>query len=169
PQGNPVQDARVGKSLILTSGAKIEGWRHFVARQKLPRTDAGGYFDLPPMHAGSQIAVFAYKDGSAGVWSDRVTLGTSGPFTLPDLILAPGAAEIAGRVVDASGEPVDDAVVTLLDLGPPPTATDSEGRFHFSRIGKREYPMNVTSEHGRWYGKVEANTLELEVKLSPDY
>lgn len=166
--GEPIADAEVGLSLRLTAADNSERWRFFNSRAELPRTDADGRFAIPGLHVGSQLAVYVSKLGYAGVWSKRVKLEESREYHLSDLTLRVGTAKISGSVLDERGEPIADALVTLLDLGPVIATTDSHGRFRFDSIGDRKYPMRVVSEEGRWHGEVVANTTDLTVTLRGD-
>ena len=163
--GSPVADALVGTSLKLTDEDNDEPWHYFRSESDLPVTDSEGRFEIPGIHAGSQMAVYVNREGYAGVLSERVTV-TDAVTTLPDLVLPEGASEISGRVLDESGAPVEGAVVTLLDLGSAQITTDAEGRFRFADIGDREYPVRARAEIGEWYDTVSAGTLDVEATLS---
>ncbi len=85
------------------------------------------------------------------------------------LVLRPGAV-IAGTVVDTEGEPVTNAIVTLLDVrdGKLELAVDAAGRFRVENLAPGEYSVQARAEGFAellLYPKVKAGTEDLVVRL----
>jgi hypothetical protein len=133
--GSPVAGAALGLSLSLAEDVVSEPWRYVSnVPEQPPVTDAEGRFALPGLHRGSQVALYVNKDGCAGVWSDRVTIGQSGDVTLPDLRLVPATRSIQGQVVDEDKQPLANARVRVHDFSRRETKTDTSGRFVLAEV-----------------------------------
>ncbi len=121
--------------------------------QRRARTDDSGRFEIAGLVAGSLDEVVVRASGfSTAAFSD-VTIADDRESQTLDLVMEP-AATVAGRVVDAAGEGVFRAEVTMLpvvetDFGGwdgvrqtfrrsqrhrETTRTDSQGAFHFAEI-----------------------------------
>ena len=124
-----------------------------------------GRFQIPGIHVGSRVAIYVNKRGYAGGWSTRIDVKDPNETEELNVRLKPAAGQISGRVVDAAGEPVADAIVHLNDIDPIETQSDSQGRFELREVPDGELWLRVLSEHGRVTREVRAGDRDLELTI----
>jgi len=123
--GNPIADVYVGAQTKL------------FGRRDSTLSEADGSFALPDFRPGSQVYVFARKDGLAMRPMEDATLSSTGVDGLRVVMLP--EARISGTVVDAKGGPLCGASVKVV--GQPGTHFDdkvqTDGLGHFTIGGRR--------------------------------
>jgi protocatechuate 3,4-dioxygenase beta subunit len=136
------------------------------------RTDADGRIALPPLVADGSYSLEVSARGYAAR-TTRVRPQAGNALEVPDVVLLANDLTIAGVVLDATGEPVEGAQVSILPRNPDlahtmhrSMNTPKDGRFHFSGLPKGTYrlianlwkPTGETDAAGRPVNKSTAST-----------
>jgi protocatechuate 3,4-dioxygenase beta subunit len=144
---------------------------------RIANTDARGEFHLD--HIGPGMSLQACKAGLAPSKAHPV-LGKRGETWQVQLTMPGEAGEVAGRVVDPNGAPVEDALVAFVpdaakDLTPydrngPQTRsgqvrTDAEGRFHSREVPLGTVIATAAGSHSDW----TPASIRIEVGPAPQH
>ncbi len=147
--------AAAGVEVTLVSGA----------RRPSRTTDAEGVVVFGDLPAGAYTLLLDSAD-LPQLGGDRAVTLSPGEEREIHVVLAPVDREISGRVLDARGEPVPDAEVTITSIGLEPdalqpdairllaasrdsrTSTDESGRFRLSGLTDGEYRLEITAPEG---------------------
>lgn len=163
--GMPVANAKVGVSIQLNEQTRDEPWRSIGRPSKLPLTDAAGRFEVSGILRNSNVAVYVNKAGYSGAWSSRIIADKTDPIDMPNLRLTPATGILSGRVVDETGQPVPDAIVSAEDLDSITTQTDSQGRFLLSKVPNKNVLLWARAESGAWTKHVTPNEQDRTIQL----
>ncbi len=129
------------------------------------RTNEEGVYNFPALIAG-RYSINADRPGytasnSSGTMNEIHDVKAGETTTGKDIVLAPQAI-IRGRVLDADGEPVEQAHVQVLGIkrgrqayGGPGVQTDDRGEFRIAKLPAGNYRVLVTG------GRMGAATLDL--------
>ena len=136
-----------GRIMELASGAASD------------RTGSDGVFALGPVTPGTHVVVARAADGRKG--SATVELTAAGAAAV--VIQLEAAASVSGRVVDAAGEPVSDAMVSLKarhadrnvtiivngrDMTASQSPTHADGSFEIRGVDAGNYDLSVADVRG---------------------
>ncbi|HEX8552963.1 MAG TPA: carboxypeptidase-like regulatory domain-containing protein [Abditibacteriaceae bacterium] len=185
-KGAPVPEARVVVQWDIPIVGSDGGSR---GARGIARTDADGRFVIPNVPATAKPTVTATKDkhrllSGGGFWIADTIPGINGApipnpnasFNATDIVMQPLVRTASGRVVDAEGKPVANAVVGALgggistDLyGPAPrniTRTDAQGRFTLEDLPADE--LSFVAGAGDGFVQVQSNSTVLpDLVLQP--
>lgn len=171
--GTPISGARV--TARRTQAEEASGWLgSMVAREsgmQRASSDDDGVFRVTRLDAGVYQLTVTPPRREEGAGGPRYA--SSQPLEIElradevrggvEIALAP-AVELAGRVLDESGAPVDDArlIATRTDVeGAPPesTSSDKDGSYRFSSLAAGRYEISASAEG-------YADTLLVDVEVS---
>jgi hypothetical protein len=114
-------------------------------------TDSEGRYEIKGIAAGTYRV---HAEIPAGFRRDELTIKVSGRECVPLDIAARSKGEIAGRVVDVNGKPLDSVPVSLVPADVPveqilsegkwiTTWTDKQGRYWFNQLAPDRYLLIV--------------------------
>ncbi len=133
--GVPVADAELFIHRVLGGSDQLRG-------HAPQRSAADGSFDIAV--GPGEYLIYASSEHSASELVGPLALSLTEELSTIELRLAPGNS-VEGHVVDKSGEPAGDAVITLA-LGEPGFALDEQieaNRGHFERTGLPRAPVRL--------------------------
>lgn len=146
PVGNGGQTNDLGEFRLYS----LPAGEYYV--QMIPRTDPG--FGGVAASTSATAAAATYYPGTPDVASARAIVVSAGQ-TVQDIefsaVVVP-VFDVSGLVVDESGAPIVEAMVTLAadrssgaqSFGPPPRArSDAQGRFRVTRVANGTYVVNA--------------------------
>ena len=161
--------------LVPLAGARVEAYsRGPGERLAEVTTDAYGHYaliDLPAGEAVLRVSHVQHYGADAGQHRDgaRVSCPAAGECGAVDFEMIPNA-DLAVRVVDAVGRPVDDVRITASSidgservLGRPPGLRDARGVLHISLPAGR-YRVDATSAKRRRNLVYEPASMEVEIE-----
>jgi beta-lactamase regulating signal transducer with metallopeptidase domain/protocatechuate 3,4-dioxygenase beta subunit len=167
--GRPFHGVKVGLSRELYGKVAFEPWRYSSKPPDVLVTDANGRFEIPNVHPGSRIAVYVNKPGYAGAWSAWTDVKQSMDVTLPDLVLKPATGEIAGRLIDPTGQPVAGAKVWIPGFGRIDTTSSADGRFRLRGLAETEtWIMVDAADYEEYSQSVAVGSKDVTIRLSPE-
>jgi hypothetical protein len=114
------------------------------------RTDPEGNYTLSPLKAGAYTVTSRAKDHTSSK-REKIKVADGRTIEGIDLVLADGEV-LAGRVVDADGNGIAAADVSVQDAALALARTDAEGRFQIGGLRPGDMTLNVWKE-----GFVEVN------------
>jgi len=91
---------------------------------------AGGSAELTVTFDSNEVEGFGVYEGSIVISSND---GDENPVTVPCTMIVAGGASLNGTVTDGTDAPIEDAVVTIVDLELT-TMTDADGYYEFIQI-----------------------------------
>jgi hypothetical protein len=124
PDGNPLSDAQVGVSLLVSRTSSEVERTH---------TDAQGNFAIKAMPLGLKYSVSATAKDHGRRQQEIDNSSLKKRIDLPPFVLALADKVLAGQVVDAQDKPVAGSNVSLSGRDQPSgsATTDTKGRFSF--------------------------------------
>jgi hypothetical protein len=127
PLSSSPMRAGAGMRFALTTNVRLEGQAE-VAVGSRPTLSMSGPL-VPVLPRAAVWMGVAYRFGS-----DAATAPRAHPAPSPEVVAAPAAVKLEGRVVTADGAPLTEAQVTVALGGraPEAVAVDDDGRFTFS-------------------------------------
>jgi len=151
-------------TVTIEGGGPVEGaiviWGGFNGGEWIAFTDRAGRYETPdPSKWAGEAEVYHPEYGH---YSDRV-ISTRSMVVAPARvdIEIPAVETIAGRVVDAVGEPVAGARISVA--GWPMAISDEVGGFFV----QADLATVVTAVHGDSVARVEIDSREVELRLAP--
>ncbi|HEU0088581.1 MAG TPA: carboxypeptidase regulatory-like domain-containing protein [Pseudonocardiaceae bacterium] len=108
-------------------------------------SDSGGHYQLGPPTGGSYLVICA----SAAHQPTAALVAVAQAPVRHDVVLVGAGASLSGTVLTAeTGQPIENAMVTLVDVQGDvvaTTSTEAEGRFSFSELAQGSYTLTVAA------------------------
>lgn len=105
-------------------------------------TDAEGKYRIPGIYPGLEVRVAVVDQTHATGISETVRVVPGQGVELGTVEL-PTAENVAGRVVDQSGRPVEGAIVFAEDAFGDTTGTDAKGHFLLKRVASGAHRLKI--------------------------
>lgn len=161
-------DAPVTDAFVWVN-TKADGALHSIDPSDCFEPDERGVVVVPELPEGGVRVTI-----NSETHTDRVGLGVD-PAETPRLVvrLSKGVV-IAGRVVDADGEPIADLRLTAADAASPfpvhgtRTRTDDGGRFRFGALAPGRYVVSSSDLGYEPLAEVDAGTDDVVIRLASD-
>ena len=147
-------------------------WRVIEYERPETTTTDGGTYSFPHLLGGTYVVMVKHPE-RAPYASEPFKVAASGDQTMPDIILARGAA-IRGRVKLRDGSPDAKAMVQIAPVGASPNFsghrsayTDADGRFEVNGLALGQYRVVVVQRNGKPDLEAIFTTLKNPQRLHP--
>lgn len=153
------------------SGARVEltEWAYDTGHGTgTARSDGQGNYRFSGLWTDVRYSVQVSAEGHGQKWSETVQLQPGAQRTLPPLALQKADRFIAGRVVEAKGDPAAGVEVYLdgRETSQLHTVTDREGRFRFDGVVEEDVSLSAHTNEKQWARKkVKAGSADVVLVL----
>jgi len=173
--GPPLIQPRITGRVVTPDGSPVPGVQvifsqtHDVSSEN-PTTESGlsdvnGQFSVVQRRTKGEVKMTdAWREGYRLRSGGKVTK-VNGSYQVSDIVLAPLAGKVSGKVVDEHGAPVAGATVFTWEDGLEPTVvTDDRGQFTMSALPEGEVALMAVHQHD--FGQVAAKTGEASCAIT---